>query len=73
MAGKPLLVQNFVEIALSHTISEINAFYVFVFYREIQNDHQNGGKMIFGQKCQTILQIPYTQTFRQNRSISHRF
>ena len=38
-------VKNFNEIDLSCTVSEINAFYA-----EIQDGHQNGGKMIFGKK-----------------------
>ena len=45
-----LWAKNFVEIALFHTVSEINA--IFAFYAEIQDGRQNGRKMIFGKSCQ---------------------
>ena len=35
----PCYSKNFIKITLSHTVSEINAFYVF--YAEFQDCHQN--------------------------------
>ena len=46
-------IKNFAEIALSRTISEINAFYA-----EIQDGCPNGGKKIFGKNWQLTVQIP---------------
>ena len=40
-------VKNFVEIALSHTVSEINAFF-FCFTQKFKMATQNDGKTIFG-------------------------
>ena len=42
-----LRVKNFIKIALSQTVPKIN-----VFYAEIQDGCQNGGKVIFVKSCQ---------------------
>ena len=51
-----LQFKNFVEIALSHSVSEINAF--FSFYAEIQDGRQKWQKNYFRGKLQKTLQIP---------------
>ena len=65
-----LRIKNFIEIALSHTVSEI-----MYFMQKFKMATKNGGKMIFGNTCQKTLQIPEVagQKFRRNHSISHRF
>ena len=45
----------FVKIALSHTISEINV--VLCFTQKYKRATKKDGKLIFGKKCQMILQI----------------
>ena len=49
-------VKNFVEIALSRTVSEINAFLRFT--QKFKMATKNDGKTIFGKKCQITLVIP---------------
>ena len=51
-----LQVKNFVEITLSLTISEINAF--LHFKQKFKMAAKNGGKTIFGKKLQINLHIP---------------
>ena len=63
-----MLVKNFVETTLSCTVIEINTFYT-----EIQDGHQNGGKMTFGEVTSRLCRYPPAQKFCRNRSISYRF
>ena len=50
----PLGPKKIIKSSLSCTVFATNAF--FAFYAEIQDGHKNGGKTIFGKKCQmTIL------------------
>ena len=66
-----LRVKNFVEIALSRTISEINTFLRFTL--KFKMAAKNGGKTIFGKVASRLSIYPGGQKYRQNRSISHRF
>ena len=50
-----LWVKHFVEITLSHTISEINAFLHFA--QKFKMAAKNGGKTIFGKRLQWTLLI----------------
>ena len=45
-----LWVKNFFEIALAHSISEINTFLRFT--QKLKMAAKRGGKMIFGKMCQ---------------------
>ena len=49
-------IKNFVEIALSYTVSEINTFLRFM--QKFKMAAKNGGKAIFAKIWQYILQIP---------------
>ena len=51
-----LWVKNFMEIALSRSISEINRFLRFT--QKFKMAAKSGGKTIFVKKCQLTLQIP---------------
>ena len=53
--GNTLGVKNFAQIALSHTISEINAFLHFM--KKFKMATKNGRKTIFGKIRQMTLQI----------------
>ena len=70
-----LWVENFDEIALSHTVKEIEAnlsFAIFGKNLKIQNGrHVLGGKIFFANS--TFLRYPVAQKFRRNSSISLRF
>ena len=58
-----LQVKNFVEIALSHSISEINR--VFAFYAEIQDGRQKWWKNNFcGKNASRLCRYPADQNFR---------
>ena len=65
------VVKNFVEIALSQTISKINAFLHFT--SKFKMAAKNDGKVIFGKIASMLYRYPAGQQFRRNRSISHRF
>ena len=70
-----LCVENFDEIALSHTVKEIEANLCFVIFQKnskIQNDrHFWGGENFLKIAKRTFLRYPVGQKFRRNRSISH--
>ena len=70
-----LWVENFDEIALSHTVKEIQAilcFWIFSKNSKIQNGrHFWGGENFLKIAKSTFLRYPVGQKFRQNRSISH--
>ena len=70
-----LWVENFDEIALSHTVKEIEAnlcFAIFGKNSKIQNGrHFWGGEIFLKIAKITFLRYPVGQKFRQNRSISH--
>ena len=51
-----LWVKNFVEIALSHSVSKINMFLRFM--QKFKMATKSGGKTIFEESCQKTLQIP---------------
>ena len=51
-----LWVKNFVEIALSDSVSEINAFLRLT--QKFKMAAKSGGKTIFEENCQKSLQIP---------------
>ena len=55
-SGDTLAIKNFNEIALSHIVSEINAFLHFT--QKFKMATKNGGKMIFGKIHQLTLLIP---------------
>ena len=60
-----LWVKNFVEITLSRSVSEINAFYT-----EIQDAHQKLREKLFLMKvARTLCRYPADQKFCRNRSI----
>ena len=64
-----LQIHNFVEIALSCTVSEINALYT-----EIQDGCQKWRESDFLRKVASRLRrYPVGPNFRRNRSISHHF
>ena len=63
-----LWVKNFVEIALSHSVSEINTFLRFM--QKFKMAAKSGGKMIFGKSRQRLWRYPMGQRFCRNRSIS---
>ena len=50
-----LQVKHFVEIALSRTVSEINAFLHFI--QKFKMAAKNCGKTIFGKSCQKTLKL----------------
>ena len=70
-----LWVENFDEIALSHTVKEIEAnlcFAIFGKNSKIQNGrHFWGGENFLKIVKITFLTYPVGQKFRRNRSISH--
>ena len=70
-----LWVENFDEIALSHTVMEIEAnlcFAIFGKNSKIQNGHHFwGGEHFLKIAKITILRYPADRKFRRNRSISH--
>ena len=70
-----LWVENFDEIALSHTVKEIEAnlcFAIFGKNSKIQNDrHFWGGENFLKIANTTFLTYPVGRKFRRNRSISH--
>ena len=70
-----LWVENFVEIALSRTVKEIEAnlcFAIFGKNSKIQNGrHFWGGENFLKIAKTTILRYPVGRKFRRNRSISH--
>ena len=70
-----LWVENFDEIALSHTVKEIEAnlcFAIFGKISKIQNGrHFWGGKIFLKIAKSTFLRYPVGRKFRRNRSISH--
>ena len=70
-----LWVENFDEIALSHTVKEIEAnlcFAIFVKNSKIQNGHHFWGGEIFLKIAKsTFLRYPVGRKFRRNRSISN--
>ena len=67
-----LRVKNFVKIALSRTVSKINAF--FAFYAEIQYGRQKWrGKRFMGKVTSRLCRHPTGQKFHRNRSISLHF
>ena len=70
-----LWVENFDEIALSHTVKEIKAnlcFAIFGKNSKIQNGrHFWGGENVLQIAKSILLRYPVGRKFRQNRSISH--
>ena len=64
-----LRVKNFIKIALSHTISKINA--LFHFTQKFQMAAKSDGKVIFVKSCQYTLgvknsdEIPLSQTVKE--------
>ena len=70
-----LWVENFDEIALSHTVKEIEGNLCFANFgknSKIQNGrHFWGGKNFLKIEKSTFLRYPVGRKFRQNRSISH--
>ena len=67
-----LRVQNFVEPALSHTVSEMNALLRFM--QKFKMAAKSGGKASFAKKSPVdSAYILWDKKFRQNRSITHRF
>ena len=70
-----LWVENFDEIALSHTVKEIEAnlcFPIFGKNSKIQNGrHFWGGENFLKIAKSTMLRYPMGSNFQQNRSISH--
>ena len=83
MAGKQFLgkspvdstnrlgVKNFNKIALSCTVSEINAFLHFT--QKFKMPTKMARKTIFGKSHQLTLLIPWGQNFQRNRSSMHSF
>ena len=51
-----LQVKNFVEMAVSQTVSEINAFLHFT--KKFNMAIKNGGKTVFGKKLEITQHIP---------------
>ena len=70
-SGDTLQVKNFVEIALSRTVSEMNAFLHFT--QKFKMAAKNGRKMILEKGTSRLCRHPVGQKFCQNRFISHRF
>ena len=70
-----LWVENFDEIALSHTVKEIEASLYFAIFgknSKIQNGrHFWGGEIFLKIAKSTFLRYPVGLKFRRNRSISH--
>ena len=70
-----LWVKNFDEIALSHTLKEIQAilcFRIFGKNSKIQNGrHFWGGENFLKMAKSTFLRYPVGRKFRRNRSMSH--
>ena len=70
-----LRVKNFDEIALSHTVKEIEAnlcFAIFGKNSKIQNGrHFWGGENFLKIAKSTFLRYPVSRKLRRNRSISH--
>ena len=74
-----LWVENFDEIALSHTVKEIEAnlcFAIFGKNSKIQNGRHlwggaRGGENFWKIAQSTLLRYPVGRKFRRNRSISH--
>ena len=70
-----LWVKNFDEIALSHTVKEIQAILCFVIFgknSKIQNGrHFWGGENFLKIAKSTLLRYPVGRKFRRNRSMSH--
>ena len=66
-----LRVKNFVEIALSRSISEINTFLHLM--QKFKMAAKSGGKTIFQKATSRLATYPPGQKFRSNRSISLRF
>ena len=68
-------VENFDEIALSHTVKEIEAnlcFAIFGKNSKIQNGrHFWGGEIFLKIAKSPFLRYPVGRKFRRNRSISH--
>ena len=65
-----LQVKYFAEIALSRTVSVINAFLYFT--QTFKMAVKNGGKAIFGNSSSNCI-YPARQKFGRNRSLSHCF
>ena len=63
-----LLVKNFVEMALSHTVSEIKDF-----TQKFKMAAKKGGKTFFGKDASRLCRYCGGQTFCQNHFISHCF
>ena len=66
-----LWVKHFVEIALSHCISEINAFLHFT--QKFKMAAKSGGKRFLGKVASTICRYPVGHKFCRNHCISLRF
>ena len=67
-----LRVQNFVEIALSHTVSKMSVLLRFT--QKFKRAAKSGGKAIFVKKSPVdSAYILWDKNFCQNRSITHRF
>ena len=66
-----LWVQNFVEITLSRTVSEINA--LLCFKQKFTMAAKSGTKAIFSKVTSRLCRYPACPKFRQNHSISHHF
>ena len=64
-----LWVKNFVEIALSHSVSEINTFFC-ILHRNSKWSPKVAGKQLLGKAASRICRYPVGQKFRQNCSIS---
>ena len=72
MTAYALQVKNFLKIALSHTISKINAFWGFT--QNFKMAAENGRKTIFGNRQQMTLQLPAGKNFfYQNHSDLYHF
>ena len=61
-SSNTMWVKNFVEISLSCSVSEINAFFAFYASRSVSEKFKmaakSGGKTIFGKSHEYTLQIP---------------
>ena len=71
-----LWVENFDEIALSHTVKEIEAnlcFAIFGKNSKIKNGRHFGGRGKFFENCQEYIseRYPVSRKFQRNHSISH--
>ena len=66
-----LWVKNFIEIALPHTVSEINVFCIY--RRNLRWLPKIAGKSFLRKVVGTFCRYPVGQKICRNRSISHRF